>query len=373
MRLSIFVVVAVIASLVMPASGSEGLFARPSVAQAASTQTYVVLYTQQAISASSRDAIRQAGGTLIYAYDQIGVAIASSASATFRDDVTRLDRAVEGAAATAAFATKLRDVSDADGPQSGDLPNSPATDADTFSAFQWDMQQIKTPQAHAITGGSRSVLVGDIDTGLDYRHPERRRCQQRELPDRRAGAGDGRGGRRRRPRHPHRRHDRRGRERHRDRRRCPERPHRGHQGGQLGRLLLRASGDLRLLLGGHAPLRRDEQQLFRGPVVLQLQERPGTAGDLEGRGASDPLRAAAGRHGRRGAGELRGRPRTPDPGHHQPRHRARRRPNGPQRLRGDPGRDPRRHRGERDRIAPAQDLLLELRRRRHAGRRARRR
>ena len=174
MRLSIFVVVAVIASLVMPASGSEGLFARPSVAQAASTQTYVVLYTQQAISASSRDAIRQAGGTLIYAYDQIGVAIASSASATFRDDVTRLDRAVEGAAATAAFATKLRDVSDADGPQSGDLPNSPATDADTFSAFQWDMQQIKTPQAHAITGGSRSVLVGDIDTGLDYRHPDLR-------------------------------------------------------------------------------------------------------------------------------------------------------------------------------------------------------
>src|SRR5437660_3283322 len=158
----------------MPASGSEGLFARPSVAQAASTQTYVVLYTQQAISASSRDAIRQAGGTLIYAYDQIGVAIASSASATFRDDVTRLDRAVEGAAATAPFATTLRDVNETDGPQSGDLPNSPATDTDTFSGFQWDMQQIKTPQAHAITGGSRSVLVGDIDTGLDYRHPDLR-------------------------------------------------------------------------------------------------------------------------------------------------------------------------------------------------------
>jgi subtilisin family serine protease len=34
------------------------------------------------------------------------------------------------------------------------------------------MKQIHTPEAHAITGGSRRVLVGDIDTGLDYTHPD---------------------------------------------------------------------------------------------------------------------------------------------------------------------------------------------------------
>src|SRR5437773_3054464 len=34
------------------------------------------------------------------------------------------------------------------------------------------MVQIHSPEARAINGGSSAILVGDIDTGLDYTHPD---------------------------------------------------------------------------------------------------------------------------------------------------------------------------------------------------------
>ena len=77
--------------------------ATPAVA--GSSQTYLVLYKGNAVAA---DAIAKAGGTLVANYSAIGVAVARSSSATFAADV-RKDSRVEGAAATAGFATRLDD------------------------------------------------------------------------------------------------------------------------------------------------------------------------------------------------------------------------------------------------------------------------
>src|SRR5689334_6321965 len=85
------------------------------------------------------------------------------------------DNRVDGVSGTGAYATHLDGSVTEDaggGGSAGDLPNLPATDTDTFSGFQWDMQNIHAPQAHAITGGSPAVLVGDIDTGIDFTHPD---------------------------------------------------------------------------------------------------------------------------------------------------------------------------------------------------------
>jgi lantibiotic leader peptide-processing serine protease len=148
------------------------LLATAVAAPAALGSTYVVLYKQQAVGSGAAATIAKAGGTLVYSYPQIGVVIARSESPSFRDDLLK-DSRVENASATAGFAYQLPSQStDAEGPPPGDLPNAPATDTDNLSPLQWDMRQIHASEAHAITGGSPSVVVGDIDTGLDYTHPD---------------------------------------------------------------------------------------------------------------------------------------------------------------------------------------------------------
>ena len=142
-----------------------------SGAHASATQTYLVLYRQSALPADAAKTIASAGGTLVYSYDKIGVAIANSTSSSFAGKLST-DSKIEGVSATASFATRLADEETlvaAGGP----LPDStPAPGDDPLSFLQWDMVQIHAPEARAINGGSPSVVVGDIDTGLDYTHPD---------------------------------------------------------------------------------------------------------------------------------------------------------------------------------------------------------
>jgi lantibiotic leader peptide-processing serine protease len=141
-------------------------------AGAASAATYVVLYKAQGVPADGGAAVRAAGGTVVASYSQIGVIIASSDSANFRAALMK-DSRVDGVSSTGKFASRLdQDVADSTDASQGDLPNSPATDTDNLTPLQWDMRQIHAPDAHAITGGSPAVLVGDIDTGIDFDHPD---------------------------------------------------------------------------------------------------------------------------------------------------------------------------------------------------------
>jgi lantibiotic leader peptide-processing serine protease len=151
------------------------LLATAVAAPAAFGSNYVVLYKQQAVGADAASTIARAGGTLVYSYPQIGVVIARSESPSFRDNLLKGSK-IENVSSTDGFATQLPNqadtATDATGPPPGDAPNSPATDTDTLSPLQWDMRQIHAPEAHQITGGSPAVLVGDIDTGIDFNHPD---------------------------------------------------------------------------------------------------------------------------------------------------------------------------------------------------------
>lgn len=132
---------------------------------AALAETYVVLYKGGASSADAGQWIERSGGTVVANYRAIGVVIANSSSPTFT-------QAMQGGAGIENVAVS-RAVAKVEQPEAspGDLPNAPATQ-DTLAPLQWDMRQIHAFEAHAITGGSPAVVIGDIDTGLDKDHPD---------------------------------------------------------------------------------------------------------------------------------------------------------------------------------------------------------
>ncbi len=115
-------------------------------------------------------AVEAAGGRVLQSYPQLGVVIAQSTNAGFRADVraTHFGREVQSVGAT-------RTAAVSEGPASGlnslgDVEAAPVPDP--REGEQWDMVQIKADQAHQITDGSRRVLVGINDSGVDDTHPD---------------------------------------------------------------------------------------------------------------------------------------------------------------------------------------------------------
>jgi lantibiotic leader peptide-processing serine protease len=142
-----------------------------TTARAGADSTYLLVYRGSAVPADAPASIQQAGGTLVWSYSQIGVAIAKSSDASFSETLLK-DNRVESAAATSRFGTQL-DTVESSGGSNDPLPDAtPAPGSDNLSSLQWDMNQIQAPEARAINGGSPSVVVADIDTGLDYTHPD---------------------------------------------------------------------------------------------------------------------------------------------------------------------------------------------------------
>src|SRR5215831_5073830 len=150
------------------ATASVAAAGQASAAVQGGNSTYIVLYRGGASSADAAATVSNAGGTLVANYSQIGVVIARSSDPNFAAAVQQNNK-IAGAASTTGFATQVRDVTDNSGPVG---PAIPAPGSDNLSSLQWDMNQINAPQAHAINGGSPNVVVGDIDTGLDFTHPD---------------------------------------------------------------------------------------------------------------------------------------------------------------------------------------------------------
>ncbi|MDN3297805.1 S8 family serine peptidase [Streptomyces ficellus] len=141
--------------------------------------SYVVNVTGgQSTAKAVKKAIAAAGGTVVIAYDQIGVIVVHSQNPEFAKTIRGV-RGVKSAGATRTApltAQTTTDVKTAEQPLSAAEAQAAAAEAadgqDPFEPLQWDLPAIKADKAHEKSLGSKKVTVAVLDTGVDDTHPD---------------------------------------------------------------------------------------------------------------------------------------------------------------------------------------------------------
>jgi lantibiotic leader peptide-processing serine protease len=149
-------------------AGVTAMIHAPS-AQSSATGTFLVVFKGNSVPKDAASVISKAGGTLVYSYDAIGVAIAKSNDGSFRGKLLK-DTRIGGASATDNFGIELGEANLGNNDGGPESP-APSDSGDSLSNRQWDMDQIRAPEAHEISTGT-GVLVGDIDTGIDFNNTD---------------------------------------------------------------------------------------------------------------------------------------------------------------------------------------------------------
>ncbi|MCM2391554.1 S8 family peptidase [Streptomyces albipurpureus] len=140
--------------------------------------SYVVNVKSGSHTAKSvKRAIASAGGSVVIAYDQIGVIVVHSQNPAFAAQIRQVAGVVSaGATRTAPLASATDTSIESERPLTAQEAKSAAAVADDaqdpLEPLQWSLPAIKADQAHKRSLGSKKVTVAVLDTGVDDTHPD---------------------------------------------------------------------------------------------------------------------------------------------------------------------------------------------------------
>jgi subtilisin family serine protease len=142
--------------------------------EASNPQSFIVAFISNEVPANAKELVEAAGGQITDEVTEIGVIQVSTDRPTAFIKEMLSNKSVHSLAPSIELPLNLPEVNVDEAEIAGTSPAPvPLGESIWEAGWQWDIEKVTNNGAsHALSSGSKDVVVGVIDTGFDFNHPD---------------------------------------------------------------------------------------------------------------------------------------------------------------------------------------------------------